>query len=138
MKNIIIFLSFILSIFLLTSCCNSDNKLVDNDDAWKKQIIIWWATSCPYCVQAMPEFKEKIYDVYKDTVDININSVNWQEFDVEIPQNLDTSNMPSFFEIVWEECNFVPSFAVLDENNNVLLSSCWSEKSIEDIIEVIK
>ena len=136
MKKIILFL--FVSFFFISSCSNWSNNIVYNNDSWKKQVIIWWSTSCPHCVTAMPEFKEKIYDAYKDNVDISINSVNWKRFDVDIPQNLNTSNMPQFITVVWKECNFVPSFAVIDENSNVLLSSCWSEKTIDDIVEVIK
>lgn len=138
MKNLLIVLSFVLSLFLFTSCSNEASDLAYNNETWKKQVIIWWSTSCPHCVKAMPEFKEKIYDVYKDSVDINVNSVNWQKFNVDIPQNLNTSNMPQFFQVVWKECNFVPSFAVVNTNNDILLSSCWWEKSIDDIISVIK
>lgn len=138
MKNLLIVLFFILSLFLFTSCSNKESNLAYNNESWKKQIIIWWSTFCPHCVTAMPEFKEKIYDVYKDSVDIKVNSINWQKFDVEIPQNIDTSNMLQFFQVVWKECNFVPSFAVVDTNNDILLSSCWWEKSIDDIISVIK
>lgn len=138
MKKIIMFITFVLIISLFTSCTNETNNLVYKNDSWKKQIIIWWSTWCPHCVSAMPEFKEKIYDIYKESIDINVNSINWKKFDVEIPQNIDTSNMPEFFTVVWKECNYIPSFAVIDKESNVLLSSCWWEKTIDDIIKIIK
>lgn len=117
---------------------NIENNNNDDVNVLKKQIIIWWSTTCPHCVNAMPEFKEKIYDVYNDNVDIIVNSVNWEKFNVDIPQNLNLNNMKYFDTVVWKECNYVPSFAVLDENSNVILSSCWWEKTIDDILNVIK
>jgi hypothetical protein len=46
--------------------------------------------------------------------------------------------MPNFETLVWKKCAYIPSFVVLDENKKLILSSCWWEKDIDDIIHIIK
>lgn len=85
-----------------------------------------------------PQFKEKIYDTYKEKIDIQVNSINWKKFEVDIPQNLDTNTISVFETLVWKKCDYIPSFVVFDENKKLILSSCWWEKNIDDILNVLK
>ncbi len=130
----------ILFIFIVLISFNSCSKEQENthSNQWKKQIIIWGSTACPHCVNAMPQFKEKIYDTYKEKIDIQVNSINWEKFEVDIPQNLDTNTIPDFETLVWKKCDYIPSFVVFDENKKLILSSCWWEKNIDDILNVLK
>ena len=116
-----------------------DNKgISDNLEVfkWKITILIWWATWCPHCQKAIPIFKEKIYDIYKWKINIQINLLSDDKFKVNIPQK--TNSKIIFKDVVWKDCNYIPSWAILDKNLKVLLSSCWWEKNLDDMLNILK
>ncbi len=130
---------FIMVFSILFSCSKTQEddvqkKLVNQE---KKKIIIWGSTDCPHCVDAMPQFKGKIYDIFKEKVDIQVHVINWKKFDVDIPQNIDIKTIPRFETFTWKNCSYIPSFVVLDTNNKIILSSCGWEKDIDDILLII-
>ena len=100
-------------------------------------IILFGGTYCSHCQQAVPIFKEKVYDVYSEDVNIWINVVDGWKFNVEdIPQGLNTNL--DFNTITGTGCRYIPSWVILKENGKVALSSCGGEKEISDIIQTIE
>lgn len=140
------FLLFIILISILVTGCtitgdvvhenylNSDSKI--EDFAGNPSIILFGATYCSHCQNAIPIFKEKIYDIYSSKVNIWINVIDDEEFDIlEIPQGLN-SNL-DFTKITGQECNYVPSWIILDKKTNVVLTSCGGEKDLDEMIKEI-
>lgn len=102
----------------------------------KPSVILFGGTYCGHCQKTVPIFKEKVYDVYSNDINIWINVVDNKKFNFEdIAQGLN-SNL-NFNEITGTECNYVPSWVILNEKGDVTLSSCGGEKDMEDMIETI-
>lgn len=103
----------------------------------KPSIILFGATYCGHCQAAMPLFKEQVYDVYKEDLNIWVNVVDKGTFPVEeVPQgyneNLD------FDEITGKECDYVPSWVLLEKGGEVVMSSCGGEKEMAEMLQGIK
>jgi thiol-disulfide isomerase/thioredoxin len=114
---------------------NKDSTL--NDFYGKPSVIVFGGTYCPHCRDAVPVFKEKVFEVYKEEVNIWVNVIDGKMFDVEgIPQGL--NNNVDYNAITGEECNYVPSWLVMDAEGNVTLSSCGNEKEMSDMIYAIQ
>ncbi len=101
----------------------------------KPSVIFIVGTFCPYCQGAMPKYKTDIWDVYKDSVNIFANVTDGQggkRFEVaDIPQGFDAKL--DFKTLTGEDCDYVPSWVILDKDGAVTDSSCGSKKSIDVI-----
>lgn len=101
----------------------------------KPSVIFIVGTFCPHCQSAMPTYKTDIWDVYKDTVNIFANVTDGQSgkrFEVaDIAQGVDAKL--DYKTLVGEECNFVPSWVMLDAEGTVTDSSCGADKGVDVI-----
>ncbi len=108
--------------------------------AGKPAVIFIVGTFCPYCQNAMPTYKTDIWDVYgKDTqtnparIHVFANVTDGQggnRFAVSgIPQGVDAKL--DYKTLVGEECNYVPSWVLLDDKGSVVDSSCGATKGID-------
>ncbi len=113
----------------------SNSKL--NDFYGKPSVILFGGTYCEHCKAAIPVFKEKVYDVYNEEMNIWINVVDGGLFEIEdIPQGLNLNL--DFNNITNTKCGYVPSWIVLDETGKVALSSCGGEKELSEMMKTIK
>jgi len=99
----------------------------------KPSVILFGGTYCGHCTAMVPEYKSKIWNEYNQTANIWVNVIDNKKFAVDgIAQgynaNLDYSS------ITGDNCEYVPSFIVLDKDGAVALKSCGSEKSVSDIV----
>ncbi len=103
--------------------------------AGKPTVIFVVGTFCPACQTAMPIYKTDIWDVYKDSVNIFANVIDGQSgkrFDVaDIPQGLDPKL--DYKTLVGNDCNYVPSWVMLDSEGVVTNSSCGANKGLDVI-----
>jgi len=103
--------------------------------AGKPAVVFIVGTFCPHCQSAMPTYKTDIWDVYKDSVNIFANVTDGQNgsrFEVaEIPQGVDAKL--DFKTLVGEECNYVPSWVLLDAEGTTVDSSCGASKGVDVI-----
>jgi len=114
---------------------SANSKLTDFYD--KPSVILFGGTFCSHCKSAIPVFKEKIYDVYSQEINIWINVVDKGTFDIEsIPQGYNPNLV--FNDITNTKCEYVPSWIVLDEVGTVVTSSCGGEKELSDMLKSIE
>ena len=114
---------------------SSNSKLTDFYG--KPSVILFGGTFCSHCKSAIPVFKEKIYDVYSQEINIWINVVDKGTFDIEsIPQGYNPNLV--FNDITNTKCDYVPSWIVLDETGKVVTSSCGGEKELSDMLKTIE
>lgn len=100
---------------------------------WK--IFIFGGTYCSHCQKSIPIFKSDIYDKYQNNFEIFINVVDghdWKRFDIEWLNQWYEPNI-TFEWKAQKECNYIPSWVVLDMEDNPIISSCWNEKTLEDM-----
>lgn len=158
MKKILNITLALLIAFSLSACkkTNNDNK-VDNvnnnqnnknitvssnldDFQGKPSVLYFGGTFCPHCVTGVPIVKAKVYDQYKDKINVWVNVVDGQDgskFKIdEIPQGYNSKLV--FNDIVGEKCGYVPSWILLDKDAKVVLYSCGSERPIEEMIAKIQ
>ncbi len=97
----------------------------------KPSVIYFGGTYCGACKASVPSLKEVVWNEYKLLTNIWVQVVNDDLFDVEdIAQGYnDNIDMSKYLE----GCGYIPSFVVLDKEGKTTISSCGSEKSIEDI-----
>jgi len=100
------------------------------------KIIIWWSTNCPHCVKSIPLFEKEIYNKYKNTIDIYLNVLSENLFETIIPQK--TWAYLNFEDYTGRPCNYIPSWVIIDKKWEEISSSCWGEKSLEDMEDILK
>lgn len=147
----ILFVS-ILWMFILSWCdeivvqnnSNSSDQSIDNSTENKAysnwRVVVFWWTYCPHCNNAMPEFKEEIYQVYKNDLDIFVQVVDWYDWKRFNIDWIDQWYEPwlTFESLANKECWYVPSWVVVDGNWDPVMSSCGSDKSMSDMENAIK
>lgn len=148
MKKILLLI--IIGIVFLTGCANQNEEIIDNsiitenninsqstiqDFYGKPSIILFGGTYCPHCVSTMPIFKKEIYDVYRGKINVWINVIDNGKFEVDMPQGL--NQQLEFTKITNKECNYIPSWVILDSKGIVQSSSCGGEKDLEEMLLVI-
>ncbi len=103
--------------------------------AGKPAVVFIVGTFCPHCQSAMPTYKTDIWDIYKDSVNIFANVIDGQNgnrFKVaEIPQGVDAKL--DFKTLTGEECEYVPSWVLLDKDGTTVDSSCGASKGVDVI-----
>lgn len=103
--------------------------------AGKPAVIFIVGTFCPHCQTSMPVYKTGIWDVYKNTVNIFAHVTDGQggkRFEVaDIAQGFDAKL--DFKTLTGEDCNFVPSWVMLDAGGTVTDSSCGADKGVDVI-----
>ena len=131
MKKILLFL---IAVFLLSGCnLNSNasktssltgntNKVVYKGNGNK---FIWFVASwCPHCQAEVPSL-QKFYNEYSGKVNMEINVVDKRPFPgvKTLPQNY--KNPKSYEDFTHEQCDYVPSWVILDKSGNVIAKKCW-------------
>ncbi len=101
---------------------------------WNKTYIGFVSTTCPHCIKEMP-ILEKFYGTNKWKVNMLMVVVNNKNFDgYTIPQKKQSEiEEMSYQKITWEECKFVPSFVIYDENKKIIEKKCWWALNIEGL-----
>ncbi len=135
MKKILLIL---LSLFVFAWCMNQDNNVVNNNQdlnskSWKGNKFVWFfSTTCPHCQDKMPEL-EKFYNEHNGEVNMEVNVLNKKQFtSVEnIPQNY--KNPKGYTDYTGESCWYVPSYVIIDENENIIDKKCWWSPSTEQL-----
>ncbi|MBT3463501.1 hypothetical protein HOD20_01295 [archaeon] len=146
-QNKILFLIFLIFFISFQSNCQiSNNKIIENNNIdtystlidfyGKPSIILFGSTYCSHCKEALPIFKEKVYNVYNKEINIWINVINNDYFDItDIPQGFNEEI--DFEKITNIECKYVPSWIILDKFGNVKMSSCGNEKTMNEMVYTI-
>jgi len=98
----------------------------------KPSVIVFAATYCSHCRKAAPEFEAGVWNNFKHKANLWINVTDGGKFDIKeaaqgLNKNLDYNT------ITGDQCEYVPSWVVLDKEGNVSLKSCGSEKSETDM-----
>lgn len=100
------------------------NEVINQYNKNLKKYIWFVSTTCPHCQTEMP-ILDAFYRENQDKVIMQMIVVNGKKFnwDFKIPQ--DTSNPVSYQDLTKEECWFVPSYVIYDENQNIIDKKCW-------------
>lgn len=137
-KKALILLAMLFLSISLTSCNNSseEEKEINISNTWKKWYIWFVSTSCPHCVEEVPNL-DKFYRQYKDQINMILYVQNKQKFnwDYIVPQ--ETKKVFSYEEVTWEKCGYIPSYAIFDENNKIIAKKCgWalSEEELKNLL----
>ncbi len=106
----------------------------------KPTLLIFAGTFCPHCQTAMPDYKTLIWDNYKTELNIWIQVVDAGEssgkkFQTVINQGFNSSL--DFEGITGRECDYIPSWLILDEKGNIEISSCGGEYDTVKMQETI-
>jgi thiol-disulfide isomerase/thioredoxin len=136
-------LLMVLSSLLLTSCDKKwgpvalSEKSEVEDFKGHPSLIVFAGTYCPHCQAFVPEIKEKIHAVYSSQLNVWINVVDKQKF--EVKDMYQGFNPKLTYEgFAKEECKYIPSWVILDKNGEVLTKSCGSDKSFPEMLDAIK
>ncbi|MBW2998347.1 hypothetical protein KY321_02300 [Candidatus Woesearchaeota archaeon] len=131
-------LFLLLMVLFLVGCVSSEviSQFSSLDDfKGKPSMILFASTTCPHCVDSVPVLRDDIYLDYKNDTNIWINVVNKRRFVTDVPQGF--NKRLDFQEITGQECNYVPSWLILDENGNLVDSSCGSQKDLKIVKEIL-
>lgn len=133
MKKIYIIWIILISLFFVWCSENTNNteKTGLSKFEGKPTILIWGSTWCPHCINSIPVFEKDIYKIYEDKINIQINTLSKNKFETKIPQVLNSKLTFKWISSV--DCNFIPSWIILDKNTKVIDKSCWGEKTLEDL-----
>lgn len=102
----------------------------------KPSVLVFGGTYCPHCRTAVPVFEEKIWTPYNEQAHIWVNVIDQKRFDVDkINQGFNPNIV--YDDIAPEPCRYVPSWIVLDAELNPVLTSCGTEKSIDDMEQAL-
>lgn len=131
-KKLLLILWFAL---LLTACAKespSDPNIDLNATNWKKTLVWFVATWCPHCQEEVPVL-DKFYREHKNNVNMQLMVTDWKKFtwDYIIPQ--DPSNSLTYEQATQEQCSYVPSFVIYDENKNITSKFCWKKLTYEEL-----
>jgi len=106
----------------------------------KPSVIVFAGTYCPHCRSAMPAFKAEIVDVFQDKINAWVNVIDGKggkKFQIsDIPQGFNPNLV--FNDITKTQCQYVPSWLILDKEGKVSLSTCGSGKTTADMAEELK
>ncbi len=140
MKKII----FIIITCLLLISCATQPKIEEKEDnkitgeatldflKGKPTLIFFASTSCPISTKKVYEFEWKIWDKYKDKINVLINVIDGGRFNIkEVPQVTDMTI--DFFDITGNVCDYVPSWILLNSKGEVIDTSCGGEKDFDYI-----
>ncbi len=132
----------LISILFLSACTTVTQDGITKvstleDFKGKPSVIIIGGTYCPHCQSEVPIVKEKVWDIYKEQINLWVNVIDGGKFPVAgIPQGLNVNL--DYKLVTGEECGYVPSWILLDKQAKVFDSSCGSEKSVDVIVSNIK
>jgi len=102
----------------------------------KPSVIVWGGTYCPHCRDAAPVFEKQVWDVYKDGANLWINVIDGQDgdkFPVDVAQGYNPDL--EYNEITGGNCQYVPSWVILNEKGAVELASCGSDREVSEMVE---
>lgn len=129
-------LAVLITTLVLTSCwtetkVNTETKEetkkeVSTENNWKRTYIWFVSTQCPHCVKEMP-ILDKFYNEFSNEVNMQIIVTNWQKFpwNYSVPQDL--TNPVSYQSLTKEECGYIPSYVIYDENKKIIDKKCgWA------------
>ena len=103
----------------------------------KPALIVFAGTYCPHCQAAMPELETKIWDNYKEKMNIFVNVIDQKKFPQErINQGYKATL--SYKLVAQEGCDYVPAWILLSKDGNVEAKSCGGEGGVEKIIKEIE
>ena len=107
------------------------DKFSEKTDFLGRPSVIYFAgTYCGSCQKNVPILKSIIWDEYKSSINLWLEVINNDKFDLEINQGTNPNiNMSDYLP----DCGYIPSFVVLDKEGNITLESCGSSKSASDI-----
>jgi thiol-disulfide isomerase/thioredoxin len=139
MKGRFLVMTLLLSV-LLTSGCTKDYIPPDyhigsdstiDDFKGKPSFIYFGGTYCPHCRAGIPEIRDKLWNIYKDEANIWVNVIDKKYFDVEDIAQGFNPNL-DFDQLTSTQCQYVPSFVVMDKDLNIVMQSCGTEHSIDE------
>lgn len=138
MKKILV---LAITLMFLASCGNNSNSTPDENiditNLWWNYTYLWFVwTYCPYCRDDMPVL-DSFYREYKDQINMQLFVMDRQYFrwDYIIPQDINPK--VTFKDLTWEECSYVPSYIILDNQNNIIDGACWGKLTFEQLEEVM-
>ena len=122
----------------LTACGapSTTSPLNTRDDlTGQPTVLVWAATYCPHCQDFVPQVKTEVADRFPQ-VRVLINVVDHQRFNSGLTE-IDNANL-DFDAITNTTCKYVPSWVVLDVQNQVIDSSCGASQSLEKLVTAVK
>lgn len=136
MKKLFALFAFLI---VFTSCAQQqetasvaiNEKSALADFKGKPSVVLFAGTYCPHCQEALPEYKSKVYDAYKDKANLWVNVIDQKKFDVKVAQGFNPTL--TFEALSGKKCAYVPAFIVLDEKAFPAMTSCGGEKTIDDM-----
>lgn len=111
------------------------DKVKETDLHWETNLILRCATASPDCIQFIPLFAESIATPFRDQVSVLLVSLTQNYFDTTIPQTLTWFSSDSFFS--WG-CSLLPARVLLDKQGKIVMKSCGSAYSLEDLQQKIQ
>ena len=136
MKKIFLILS-LWAVVALWWCVNKQNISTTNwtNNTWNQNItwnkvsnspykFIWFVgTFCPHCQVEVPKL-DKFYTQNSGQVNMELNVLDKKIFkNTHIHQNY--TNPKQYEDYTHEACWYVPSYVIVDNNNNVVDKKCW-------------
>jgi len=114
---------------------------VDSDAAFEDflgmpSVMFFAGTYCSYCQSAVPGYEEQVWDEYKGDANVwlqVVDGASGSSFDTGMAQGYNAGL--SYEGLAGEECNYVPSWVLMDSEGAPVLTSCGSEHSVEELVE---
>ena len=108
------------------------NIQIKNEKKWVKKFVWFVATWCPHCQEEVP-ILQKFYNDFSWQVNMEINVLDNKPFPgvKTLPQN--TKNAKSYKDYTNQDCGYVPSYVILDENGKVIEKQCGAKLTYEDL-----
>ena len=106
----------------------------------KPTLIVIAGTYCPHCQKEVPEIDKKIYQKYKDKINLFLNTVDYlkgNRFPYSLPQGFDRRIADYYFLTEGKECGYIPTWVLLDKDLRPVLSSCGGSLSIDELDKAI-
>lgn len=137
--------TLLLTLLLITGCSSptgdvaasfSEHSSLD-DLRGRPSVILFGSTSCPHCQQALPTVVERVYEPYKERVNLWVQVTDRGRFEADsIPQGFNTAI--DFVSLTGAQCAYVPSWVVLDAQLQPIIASCGNERSMQEMIAAIE
>lgn len=142
MKKLLALITTLTLVIGLAACGNTATMTQTStltDFAGQPSLIMFGGTYCSHCQSTVPKVESLVWDEYKTKMNVWLQVVDGEsgaKFKTTMPQGYN-ENL-SYESVVGENCGYVPSWALLDANGDVLESSCGNSKSLEELVYAVE
>lgn len=133
---------FLLAVFFLASCASQTTSSLSENASFsalkgKPSVVLFAGTYCPHCQKEVPEYEQKIWDVYKDKANLWIQVIDKEKFNTKAAQGFNPLLNDYSALAKGETCEYVPSFVLLDKNLETVMTSCGKSKTMDELSEAL-